>query len=106
MAAIARAAPESYVFYAIERAARLGLTRCVAHLEVADPRIPVMRIPGPPDPVTQKVSDWWLYDGAREWPVGALTDELRQLSVAEIWSHEVLLDRLSSGWTPQVWWVR
>lgn len=106
LGAITASEPEFYVFYPLERATRLGLLLRVAHFEISDPRIPLMRTPGLPDPVSGKTSEWWLYDGEREWRVGPLTDELRELSIAEIWSHDVLVDRLTSGWTPRAWGIR
>ena len=53
------------------------------------------------NPSTHKVEVWWLWDGEREWRIGNLTDEQRLLPIAELWSWDLLIERLGSGWLPE-----
>ncbi len=60
---------------------------------------PLMRA-GVRDPKTGKVADWWLWDGTQEWLVGPLTDEMRCLSLRQIWVYTILVNRIEAGWKP------
>jgi hypothetical protein len=53
------------------------------------------------DPVTRKVSVWWLWDGEKEWRVDELTVEQRRLSIRGVWNDTLLIERIESGWTPE-----
>jgi len=50
---------------------------------------------------TGKITNWWLWDGVREWPIGPLPDELRKLSLRGVCNDLFLIDRILSGWTPE-----
>ena len=45
-------------------------------------------------------SDWWLWDGEREFHVGTLTPEQELLSAREFLPYDVLVDYIASGWSP------
>ncbi|MCC6362149.1 MAG: hypothetical protein IT165_01415 [Bryobacterales bacterium] len=47
-----------------------------------------------------KVSNWWFWDGEREWKVGAITAEQRKLPIREVWNDTMLVQRIESGWSP------
>lgn len=63
-------------------------------------KLPVFRT-GLPNPRTRKVDDWVLYDGERQWPVGAITDEERKLPLRRILPVGTLGARIASGWRPE-----
>jgi hypothetical protein len=54
------------------------------------------------DPSTRKVNVWWLWDGEREWRVGEITAEQRRLSIRGVWNDTLLVERIESGWTPEM----
>jgi hypothetical protein len=43
-------------------------------------------------------SNWWLWDGEKEWKVGRLSPEQRRLPIASIWNGGMLVHRIESGW--------
>ena len=55
---------------------------------------------GMPNPKTNKVEVWWLWNGEKHWRIGKLTDEQRKLPIGGIWGDEFFIDRLESGWRP------
>lgn len=44
------------------------------------------------------VHTWWLWDGEREWKIGALNPEQRHLPIRGVWSDTLLVERILSGW--------
>jgi hypothetical protein len=56
---------------------------------------------GTPDQKTLKVATWWLWDGEKEWRIGALTPEQRKLSLRGVWTYTYLIDKLESDWSPE-----
>ncbi|MGR9355874.1 hypothetical protein [Rhizobium leguminosarum] len=54
------------------------------------------------DPATRKVGAWWLWDGEKEWRIGQLTAEQRHLSIRGVWNDTLLIERIESGWTPEI----
>jgi hypothetical protein len=42
--------------------------------------------------------DWWLWDGQREWRIGALKAKHKALPLAQVITWPVLTDRIESGW--------
>ncbi|WP_064843197.1 MULTISPECIES: hypothetical protein [unclassified Rhizobium] len=69
-------------------------------LPVEARKFPIFRA-GVVDPATRKVEVWWLWDGEKEWPIGQLTAEQRQLSIRAIWNDTILVERIEAGWTPE-----
>ncbi|MBX4868174.1 hypothetical protein HJA87_10395 [Rhizobium bangladeshense] len=63
-------------------------------------KFPMFRA-GVVDPATRKVSVWWLWDGEKEWRIGQLTAEQRQLSIRGVWNDALLVKRIECGWTPE-----
>lgn len=59
--------------------------------------VPVMRMANRTGP-DGKGSDWYLWDGVDVSP--ANNADIRDLSIAEILGHEILVDRLAEGWLP------
>lgn len=52
------------------------------------------------DPRTGRVATWWLWDGTKEWPIGMLTEEQRSLSLRQVWTYNILADRVARSWMP------
>ncbi len=93
---------EAFVlFFPLGAAVRAGRVEPVGRCDVpASARgFPTFRA-GTPDPVTRKVETWWLWDGEREWRVGALTPEQRAFPIRGVWNDTMLVARLEAGWTP------
>jgi hypothetical protein len=63
-------------------------------------KFPVFR-DGLPNPRTRKVDDWVLWDGKRQWPVGAISDEQRKIPLRRILPVNTLGDRIAKGWRPE-----
>ena len=59
---------------------------------------PVFRT-GVVDRNTGKVSNWWLWDGEKEWMVGKINSAQRKLPIRGIWNDTLLKERAESGWT-------
>jgi len=57
---------------------------------------------GVPDPVTRKIKVCWLWDGEKEWKVGELTPALRKLPILEVVNDTLLIERIESGWTSEL----
>lgn len=55
---------------------------------------------GTPNPKTNNVEVWWLWDGENYQRVGRLTAEQRKLPISGIWGDQFLIDRLEQGWRP------
>lgn len=93
--------PQFVALFALQAALGQELVDIVGNVEVPEEsrRFPLfrapMRTPG------GGVSAWWLWDGVREWRVGALTEEQRSLPLREIISLPLLVDRMVAGWTPE-----
>lgn len=65
-------------------------------------RFPLFKT-GRRDPSTGQVKTWWLWDGEHEWPVSSLQEQHRRLSPRAIVNHELLVDRIATGWRPEDW---
>jgi len=89
-----------FVFYPVVAACRRGLARVVGKEDVSGFRFPLMRQPGFRDK-DGKVLDWYLWDGEQTSPLEELTEEMKQLSIAAIWNHELLIERIDEGWSPR-----
>lgn len=49
-----------------------------------------------------QVHSWWLWDGEREWKIGALKPEQHCLPIRGIWNDTLLAERIVSGWRHEV----
>lgn len=88
-------------FLPVAAAVKRGLFEVVAHERIAlqHRSFPVFRN-GIEDPKTKKVAVWWFWDGEREWRVGEITPEQREMPIASVWNDTLLVERIESGWTP------
>ena len=88
-------------FFPLGAAVHRGIFEIVTHEEIPEEAqaFPLFR-DGVENPKTGRVNDWWLWDGQREWRVGDLTPEQRQLPIRAIWTDLLLIQRIEEGWTP------
>ena len=89
-------------FFPLQAAVNKGLFPIVGNLKLPDTlqSFPLFRA-GSVDPKTRKVASWWLWDGKKEWPIGALHPEQRRLPIRGIWNATFLIDRIEQGWRPE-----
>jgi hypothetical protein len=52
---------------------------------------------GTPHPQTKRVGVWWLWDGSKEWRVGALTQE-QAYPLLGVLNDTLLIERIEKGW--------
>jgi hypothetical protein len=91
-----------FVFYPLDAAlARDPLVEVVGRADVPDPEFPELRA-GSWDADSGEES-WYVVTDEVSRHVGRLTPELRRLSTADMVNHKTLLDRITSGWSPQDW---
>ena len=88
-------------FFPVRAAVKRGIFNVVAHEKIAPPNqpFPIFRN-GVADPKTKRVAVWWFWDGEKEWKVGEITPEQRQMPLQEVWNDTMLVERIESGWTP------
>jgi hypothetical protein len=86
--------------FTLKAAIAAGNVRCLA--EVPTPErlraFPTFRA-GIANPKSQKVSQWWLWNGDREWPVKRLSDEQKSLPIRSLLNYPALTQRIRSEWT-------
>jgi hypothetical protein len=90
-------------FVALHYAAKDGCFEVVGHADVP-PHLkdfPIFRAAGLMDPKTNEVVDWWLWDGEKEWKIGALEPEQRKLPIRALATEAMLVHRIESGWRPE-----
>ena len=63
-------------------------------------KFPLFRA-GAPGP-SGRIKTWWLWDGETEWRVGKLSPEQRSLPFRSIWNDTLLIERIETGWTPEM----
>ena len=88
-----------FVFTPITRACRKKWATIVSNEVVPEwaQGIPLMRMANQIDS-NGEGRDWYLWDGVKSWP--ANDADVGQLSIASIWGHEVLVEKLAEGWLP------
>jgi hypothetical protein len=88
-------------FFPLRHAIARGIVSVAGRIDVPKTlqAFPVFRA-GFIDPASRKVEQWWLWDGEKEWKVGALTEEQNHLPVRGIWNDTILLERIEGGWSP------
>lgn len=91
-----------WIFFPVAAAQKQGIVKKVAHCSLPEHarRFPVFRA-GVVDPSTGKVETWWLWDGAKEWKVGSITEEQRKLPIRGSWNDTLLVKRIEEGWLPE-----
>ncbi len=53
------------------------------------------------NPKTGKVDVWWLWDGNREWKIGAISEEQRKFPIRGSWNDTLFIERIEEGWLPE-----
>lgn len=86
-------------FYPAVAAVNRGLAAVVGHLP--SPGLP-KRVRRPGARSGRKVETWIIEDDSRETVKDRLSDEDRELPIAVIWNHELLVQRVSEGWRPDM----
>lgn len=91
------------VFYPVEHAVLQGFVRTAGNASIPPSAraFPLFRAAGLPDGGGH-ITEWWLWDGHDERRIGSLKDDQLDLPIREIVNHEVLVERIVSGWTPRV----
>lgn len=49
--------------------------------------------------IPEGADNWWLWDGTREWKVGRLSEDQKQMPIASTWTGPYLIDRICEGWS-------
>ena len=90
-------------FFPLQAATNRGLVEVVGNVSVPEnlAPFPVFRAAGLPDLKTKKVHAWWLWDGVKEWRVGALTPEQRKLPIRGAVNDTMLVSRIEKDWRPE-----
>jgi len=91
-------------FFPLQAAVNRRLVEVVGNVPVPDhlKAFPVFRIGGLPDPQTMKIKSWSLWDGENERHVDRLSPEQRRLPILGVWNDTILIDRIESGWRPEM----
>lgn len=94
------AEPQFVTFFPLQTAVNLGIAAVLGNgpVRTSFREFPIFR-GGNPRPGTVKVTNWWLWDGDREWRVGELTEEQKSWPLREIVNDAIIVDRVRSGWT-------
>src|SRR4051812_22272381 len=88
-------------FYPVGAAVYQGLVKVVEHMPMPDKVVPTrMRRAGVR--LGTQIATWIIEDESGETVRKELSDEERQLPIASIWNHELLLQRLEEGWHPEL----
>ena len=91
---------DGYVtFYPAVAAVNRGLASVIGHLP--SPGLP-SRLRRPGARSGRKVETWIIEDSSHETVKTRLSDEERALPIAVIWNHELLVQRVSEGWRPEM----
>jgi len=99
-ASIATLPVQFSTFFPLGAAVHRGIFAVVAHENISAVNLafPVFKN-GVPDPGTNKVTNWWLWDGEKEWPVGKLTEEQKSFPDSQIVNDTMLVHLIETGWT-------
>lgn len=90
-------------FFPLQSAVNKGIFPIVGNLKVPEKLLtfPIFRT-GMVDPKTKKISNWWLWDGQKEWPIGSLSPEQRKFPILGVWNDINLVQKLEEGWRPEI----
>ena len=88
-------------FLPVKVAVQRDIFKVAGHQEVMlqNKVFPLFR-DGVADSKTKKVAIWWLWDGEKEWSIGSLTPEQRQLPIRQTLNDTMLVKLIEDGWTP------
>lgn len=88
-------------FLPVRAATKRGIFKVVGHSVIASANQPFPTFrDGVVDRDTRKVGVWWLWDGQREWKVGTLTPDQKELPIREVLNDTMLISLIETGWTP------
>ena len=86
-------------FFPVVAAVAQGLVSIVGHL--ASPGLP-KRVRRPGARSARQVETWIIEDGSTEVLKRELSNTERKLPIAVIWNRDLLLQRVSEGWRPEM----
>ncbi len=90
------------VFFPLGAAAARGIVTIVANEPVPERKRPFPLFRGGNEsPTTGRVETWWLWDGEREWRIGKLRPEHRDLPIWQAWNDTMLIQRIVEDWRPR-----
>jgi len=90
---------DGYVaFYPVTAAASQGLVKVVGH--VSPPALP-SRLRRAGVRSGPRVDTWIIEDESGEVVKAKLSEEELKFPIAAIWNHDLLIQRVAEGWTPQ-----
>ncbi|RXV64137.1 hypothetical protein D1006_40750 [Burkholderia stabilis] len=91
-----------WIFFPVGAATKRGIIKKVGNFGIPEHArsTPLFRT-GIPDQETRKVESWWLWDGEKSWPVGAISEEQRRLPIRGSWNDTLLIERIEQGWLPE-----
>ena len=95
--------PAFKCFFPVSIALHRKLVRLVGNEPVPeqDLKFPVFRS-GLNEPGTNKVRQWWFWDGTKSWPVGReLTSEELKYPLKGIWNDTLIIERIENGYTAE-----
>jgi hypothetical protein len=92
--------PGYHIFYQAQFAVTRRLVRKVGHCDNAVRPVPTTLRYLMRHDADGYVTLWDVYDRVRHNQLAELTPEQRELPIAQIWNHPLLLARIASGWTP------
>jgi hypothetical protein len=100
--ALVNQATNFWIFFPLGAAVKRRIVEKTTNCEVPShaQKIPVFRA-GIPERGSPKVANWWLWDGEKEWRVGAITEEQRKLPIRATWNDTMLIERIEEGWLPE-----
>lgn len=99
--ALAQKKESYFVFTPLRLACRRKQATIVSNQPVPEwaQGIPIMRMANGFDE-NGKGRDWYLWDGIETWPATGNPEDLNNLSIAAIWGHDILTERLAERWLP------
>jgi len=90
--------PQFCAFYPAATALNRGWIRIVAHAELSKEHHSLPLFKARNTNFQTGKHTWWLWDGEMEWRVGELSPEHYDLPLLQLISHEVLVERIKTGW--------
>ena len=89
------------VFFPLEAAVQMGIFEVADNAPIAEQNQPFPLFRDGCADENGRVLVWYLWDGVREWRIGALSPEQRRLPIRSLWTDLMLISRIESGWTPE-----
>ncbi|VVE34563.1 hypothetical protein PEP31012_03853 [Pandoraea eparura] len=91
-----------WIFFPVSAAEKQGIIEKILHAPIPDhsSTFPLFRN-GIANSATGKVTNWWFWDGEKEWKVGVISNEQRKLPILAAWNDTLLIKRIEDGWLPE-----